>query len=399
MTFIDRYLEYATPQTGAPRQYHFYAAYAILATVIGRRATYHGAGGAKGPNLWMVILGPSSMAYKSTVTNIMSGVLREFYEPQAKEFLLPSSGSFESFVEVLSERSQGILINDEFVSVLDWMDKKYNGELTGLLTKLYDYGSHTFTRRVGTRKNAQTYTITDPFINAFYCSTFEWFNQKMNEGLIMGGFIPRHILIHVDAPSTMVPITPPADLALRDSLVSTLSEINTLPLGPMDYTPQAKKAFIDWYKELVPRISKDANSMLQPILHRRMADTHKFAMVHAAMRSSPLEMNMDDLDKATRITEDLIQMAAFIVGGKINLNPFQAARQKVLDLITRYQHLNGVEGAPRHLILKYAKMKARDFDEIIQTLEQEGLIEIIPTKLTGGRPSSHYRLTEQLVEA
>lgn len=398
MTFIQKYLDFASPQTGAPRQYHFYAAYAILSTLIGRRATYHGAGGAKGPNLWMVILGPSSMAYKSTVTNIMAGVLRQFYEPRAKEFILPSSGSYESFVEVLSERPQGILINDEFVSIIDWINKKYNAEMTGLLTKIYDYGANTLTRRVGTRKNAQTYTITDPFVNAFYCSTFEWFNQKLDEGLIMGGFIPRHILIHVNEPSKEIPRTPAPDLLLRDSLLTDLDALDKLPFGQMDYTKQAGTAFDDWFMEYVPRVTKGASAMLQPIIRRRLTDTHKFAMIHAALRGSPREMSLEDLETAMTITENLVQNAAEIVGDKINLNPFQAARQKILDLITRFQSANGVEGAPHHLVIRYAKMRSDEFQKLVDTLVSENRIDSVQTK-GGGRPAVHYKLTEDTHDA
>lgn len=395
MTFINDYLDYATPQTGAPRQYHFYAAYAILATVIGKRATYHGAGGPKGPNLWMVVLGPSSMAYKSTVTNIMSNILRDFYEPKALSFSLPSSGSYESFIEILSERPQGIIINDEFVSAIDWMNKTYNGELTGLLTKIYDYGAHTLTRRVGTRAKAQTYTITDPFVNAFYCSTFEWFNAKLNESLVIGGFVPRHILIHVDEPSTEIPRTPPADLNLRDNLIETLNQINDLPFGPMDYTKQAGAAFDDWFKEYVPSVTKDAPPLLQPMIRRRLTDTHKFAMIHAVLRGSPNEIILSDLTPAISITESLVQCAASIVSGKITFNEFQQNRQRVIDIIARFQSINGTEGAPRHMSLKSSKLRVDDFDRIIHTIEQENIIEIIESQGPKGRKAQYYKLLEE----
>lgn len=399
MNFIDQYLEYATPQTGAPRQYHFYAAYAILSTVIGKRATYHGAGGAKGPNLWMVILGPSSMAYKSTVTNIMSGVLREFYEPKTKEFMLPSSGSYESFVEILSERPQGILIKDEFISIIDWINKTYNSELLGLLTTLYDFGSHSLTRRVGTRQKAQTYTITEPFVNAFYCSTFEWFNEKIQESSITGGFIPRHILIHVDSPSKEIPRTPQPNWMLRDNLVQELNQINNLPFGQMDYSTQAGNAFDEWFMDYVPRVTKDAHSLLQPVIRRRLTDTHKFAMIHAILRGSVSEINMDDLNTAIQITESLIINASYIFGGKITFNPFQAARQKILDIITKLQHRNGIEGAPRSLVFRSAKISARELDQIIETLVAEDQILVNTSKSAVGRPSVHYKIIDSYQES
>lgn len=393
MTFIQKYLDYASPQTGAPRQYHFYAAYAILSTLIGRRATYHGAGGAKGPNLWMVILGPSSMAYKSTVTNIAVGLLRNYYEPLAKEVMIPSSGSYESFVEALVERPQGIMVNDEFVSIMDWINKDYNGELLGLLTKLYDYGAKTFTRRVGTRSKAQTYTITEPFINAFYCSTFEWFNDKMSEKLVMGGFIPRHILVHVNEPSREIPRTPPADLLVRDSLLGDMEVLDKIPFGQMDYTEQAGRAFDEWFMEYVPRVTKDASAMLQPVIRRRLTDTHKFAMIHAALRGSPNEMTLTDLETAMTITENLVQNAAEILTGKITMNPFQASRQKVLDIIEKLQSRNGVEGSPRQFVIRYAKMSARELDQIIETLESEDMITVTRSKVSG-KSAVHYKLTE-----
>ena len=161
--FISEYVEYALPQTAASRKYHIFMAYMLVSQCIGTKATYHGFGGVKSPNLWINVLGPSSMGFKSTVLRIGSDLLHEVFADMP--YRLPNDGSSESFIECLDIQRKGIILSDEFVNLLQWMEKDYSWSLLGLLTNLYDQPRN-YIRRVGTRDKAKTYNLGGVFINA-----------------------------------------------------------------------------------------------------------------------------------------------------------------------------------------------------------------------------------------
>ena len=68
-------------------------------------------------------------------------------------------------------------------------------------------------------------------------------------------------------------------------------------------------------------------------------------------------------------------------------NPFHADCQKALQKLQAEP--NGE--LPHSVLLKRMKMKARDFRDLVQTLEQRGDIQCVQQS-TSGRPGQFYRL-------
>lgn len=375
--FIEEYVSYAEPQTAASRKYHVFMAYSILSQVIGRRALYHGFGGMKGPNLWFAILGPSSMGFKSTVLRIGSDILFEVYKGVIGDHIpyrLPNGGSYESFVECVDIQREGIILSDEFVNLLQWMEKDYSRELMTLLTSLYDQPP-TFTRRVGTRDKAKTYDLGSTYVNIFSLSTIEWFNKRLKEEMIVGGFLPRFILVKDEANPKILPITPKPDYELKNKLVASLQGLRSMELGTMDYEPAAFEIYNEWYtNSLVPRTHK-ASFRLNPFYHRRASDVHKFAMIHAILRGS-LQMNKEDIDSAILIIEQVLEDTAFIVNEKIALDSYQKDRDKVLTLISKIsKEDNNNRGARHSTVLSQSHLQSFIFKRVIDSLIEEEVIE------------------------
>ncbi len=390
MKFIDDYIAYAKSQTAAPPIYNFFMAYALLATVIGRRATYHGAGGKKGCNLWFVVIGKSSMAFKSTMFNIGIDIMREVYRDRTNSIMLPNDGSYESFIEELSENAHGFIAHDEFANFMEWQERTYNAGLTGLLTTLYD-GPDMFTRRVGTRDKKRLYEIKEPLVNIFCCSTIDWFSKHLTEERIMGGFLYRFCLVKNTSDSTCIPRTLPRNESLRNELVWALEKIKNMPLGPMDYTPDAGAKFDAWYKDwLWPRM-KDATPLTASLYSRRATDTHKFAMIHAILRGDTSRMNLDDLDQAIQITKSLIAGGEEILNKEVSLNENASARNKIISIIKERHNGNG--GVPRSVVMRYSRMSKREFDDAIATLLESDIIAQDTHRAEGvDKPTTFYKM-------
>ncbi len=393
MNFIQKYMKYAEPQTGAPRIFHYYMGYALLAQVVNRRATYGGAGGAKGCNLWFILIGPSSLAFKSTVYRIGVDILKEVFRDAPHNIMLPSSGSVEAFVERLAEDPFGIIAREEFAALMEWADRSYNSGLFQLLTEIYDFNG-SYHHRVGTRDKKKDYAITDPFVNIVCCSTIDWLGEKLNENRINGGFLHRFNLIH--APSCPKPpaITPPRDEALRQELVWELERIKGLSLGAMDYTPEARAKFVDWFDNWIWPRQQKATSMSTSNMQRRVTDCHKFAMLNAILRGETKHIDIQDVTDAISISSNIIQSACNILDHRLALNTFDQKKVKLMDLIQKFSK----EGRTlKSDVMKHMRLGKREYDDMESSLEESGVIEISKEKPDGvGRPPTYYKAIREI---
>ena len=397
MNFVEKYLSFAEPLTEAPRTFHYYMGYMILSMGVGRRVRYSRAGSlSMAPNLWMIFLGTSSLTKKSTTLRIgTEHVLRHVFKEMP--FKYPAEGSHEAFVELMSERPEGLMAHSEFASLMNWLRRDYNSGLMSLLTDLYDQQPD-YERRVGTRDKKKSFVIKNPFVNIVSCSTLEWFNQSLeDESAIQGGFLPRFILV-VDKSGKDLPMTPPPDFLLRDKLVDELQMIQERYEEPLDltYEPAAAKMHDEWYVNFKRARINGAPSGVSSFNSRRQSDLHKFAMLNCVMRGGST-MTVADLDGAIGIVEQLSEYVSEVISGKLAFTPYQVTRQKVMDLIEKFSAGNG--GAPRKKVMQYAKIKVREFEEIISSLDAEGAISIQEKKGENGKKMLSYKPVAQEEEA
>src|SRR5690606_611404 len=61
---LARYLDVFGPTTDAPYQYHVFSAFALMASLLGRRVWVRDGAGKLYPNLFVLLLGPSSLYRK-----------------------------------------------------------------------------------------------------------------------------------------------------------------------------------------------------------------------------------------------------------------------------------------------------------------------------------------------
>lgn len=390
MNFVERYMKFAEPLTEAPRTFHFYMAYVILSQVIGRRLYYEGAGSFPlSPNLWVVLIGASSITKKSTTLRIATDhVMRHIF---ADEFRVAAEGSHEGFMEDLEKKPSCLIAHAEFANLMGWLNKDYNASLLGALTDLYDQPL-VYRRRVGTRKDARTYEIKEPFINIATCSTIDWFNKSIKEDAVTGGFLPRFNIVIEKADTKDIPQTPPIDKGLQADLIHELSGILAQHQTPraIRYAKPALDLYCAWYIDFKKKL-RAANYMAIPFYSRRMSDLHKFAMLNAVMRGAN-EMNIDDLENAFGIVEQICEYTDELMGQKIAFTPFQADRKKVLEIIERMGNSNG--GAQHSQVLKASKMKIRDFNEIILGLKEDESIQVSDSRTVAGKKITHYKIQE-----
>ena len=177
-TFLDLYLQYATEQTDAPRIFHEYLAYFILSSVIGK--SIHTKFGYKDlyPNLYLLLIAPSSIHRKSWSQNMAIHIIREIH----RDILIPDCSSRESFIAEFADKERtphetGVFKIDEFKGFMDRM--KNNNYFSGFIQDLSSmYDGDPVRRRKGV-DNVETYTIEKPFLNITAACSTDWLNQAI----------------------------------------------------------------------------------------------------------------------------------------------------------------------------------------------------------------------------
>ena len=393
MNFIERYVKFAEPLTEAPRQFHYYMAYMLLSCAVNRRAWYSGAGSFDiSPNLWFILIGPSSITKKSTMLNI---ALRHILAHTNIEFeKYPQGGSQENFLETLSEKPMGIIAHSEFMSFMDWVNRDYNAGLVSILSDIFDQPP-LVTRSVGTRGKRTDYRIEKPFVNIATVTNIEWMNDCLKETKIIGGFIPRFNLILSNDDEKSIPETPEPNEQLRKELIWELENINTSTFGKMTYDPQAKKANNEWYNEFKDKFIRGAPANLVPCLDRRRSDLHKFAMLNCIMRNEGKScnvMNLEDFSKAVDTIANITNFTTQVICDKITYNQYQSNRQKIIEMVKKIAGTNG--GCPHSVLLRVSKIKGKDLRDHMEDLVEDGTITTEQDK-SGARIKILYHINEK----
>lgn len=115
---LEDYEAYWIPTTDAPRVYLVAGALVVVAAIVESKVYLPFGGDRLNPNLWALILGPSSFYRKSTCITKARRTIARLSEKDQQSILLPDEFSREAFLKRLSERGQGLLTYSEFSGAL-----------------------------------------------------------------------------------------------------------------------------------------------------------------------------------------------------------------------------------------------------------------------------------------
>jgi len=152
------------------------------------------------------------------------------------------------------------------------------------------------------------------------------------------------------------------------------------------YSPEAAKMMADFRAE--QKREAPAYDELGPLWSRARENAGKLALIHACWTNSEQPIvETDSARWAVQVTRHVVRQTIWRASLSLVDNPFHAECQKVLQKLQK-----APSGELSHSrLLKRMKMKAREFRELIQTLEQRRDIEPV-RQSTSGRPGLFYRL-------
>jgi hypothetical protein len=356
---LKDYLGYALPLTDAPAQYHLFVGLTLVAVSLANRLWIPFGAQRLYPNLWTVILGPTSFFRKTSSI----GIGRTILERLEEHSVLPDEFSPERLYEKLSQKPTGLITWSEFGGALASFERSYMQGVKEFLADLFD--CRPLYRR---ELKGRQFEIKNPSISILAASTPEWLRSRLKEDDIRGGFFPRFIYIPASQKERSIAIPPEKDIRLENNIATQLNRLRKLE-GPADLS-LIKPFYEEWYGIHEAELTgQEDGDLLSGFWTRLSIYLLKFALIYHVAEAGDLRIGESALNKALLLTTWLKKGIKDTLGKDLVFGKDQRDKAKVLRIIEREP------GVPHSVALKRSKMLSRYFQPVIDTLIAEGSVE------------------------
>jgi hypothetical protein len=377
MNFLQIYKAYAGEITDAPPNYHDFVGIAVAGIAMGNRCYLPFGDSRIYPNIWLILLGDSSYSRKTTSINIGKRLLSEL----CPERIYPNEFSQERIQRVLETNPAGAFFFSEFISLMGLLNRDYMSGTKGFLADLFDCP---YTYRRETEKGQ--IKIENPAVSIISCTTQSWFIERMKESDILGGFLPRFIVVMPEKKSSSIPIPPEADRDKRRELLRELKALQGIE-GVFSIDDAARKYFSDWYSTLM---DFPFNHRTDAFVNRIQVYTLKFAMILNAIGGGGLSISKESVSRAVEIMWRVCQSLTRLDQDELVFGRVQQNMKKITDCLKRNGRL------PKSILLKNTHLSSKEFLEASNTLTESEVIRIVKTK-TATKPIEYYEIIGEII--
>jgi hypothetical protein len=304
--WIELFLSY-TQHLEAPPIWRKWAAISTVASTLERKVWIKTSKGDLYPNLYTLLVGAPGTG-KSITISVAEEFLRELEDPTGPHGLhiSPTSMTMASMVDALEAAKRSIIRpgaippHIEYNSLIILADElsalihEYNREFMAGLTKIYDGGVYSQTRR-GANLNIK---IPAPQLNILAGTTPSALCQFMPEGAWDQGFASRIVMVYSgdrhlsDIFDDEVRVLASSD---RLAMAADLRSIGSL-FGQIKLAPEAIAAFRDWREAGEP--PTPTHPKLTHYCSRRTAHLLKLCAVSSAARTNTMLISLEDFQQA-----------------------------------------------------------------------------------------------------
>jgi hypothetical protein len=411
--FLQKYLSITDKVTDAQHGAKLTAILPALAVNIGNRVYMHNSGSKIFPNVWSVVIGPSSTTRKTTVINLAKETMSAFEEgiyqkdigDYEKETLLLTNTTLSKMLNLLSIQPCRLFIHNEISGFLSEMNKQYNAGMKQTITDLYDGTSRSYFSREHKEK------IKDPSLSIMSASTEGWFLSLLgNKSEQLSGFTQRFLYcviknVDIDELNTDYKegYEQTNELNQYEEMYLTMRQIKgshnlRLSTQAIEYRNQAFKAKLKYAQSL-------KNEALLSYF-TRIYDGYffKFCMLFSLYEQWQAVKEFIEHDAVSeffvhyKVTQETAQQAFYLCDYYFeNTIPLLKAlsdqnklgdEKKFANLLR--ERFNGV--ATHSQIMTYGHFNAKDMKTIVDTLLEMNIIEMENTNNGKGKKAYRYKL-------
>lgn len=386
--WVYRYITYARECTDAPHDYHEAHAFALLSLATqGLRADLATHPGGLATNLYLLILGQSSLMRKSTAMDIAAEI---------QDRALPGSRMSENFTpggleEEMAERSDkpSVIYSDEFTGIIEKMH--HNPFMAGLrpfLLTMYKGGNWKYTRRAKAGKKDEI-SISNGHLSVVGNIT-PAISKRLTESDVTDGFLARFGIV--------APIGKPnrqrlfdikqLDRSRRADVWTELERIRHMALDAKEHPPnvdfegEALKVIDDFQGALETKQKRMDDTAI--VMTERLGDMAiKCAMLVAAgrpngFRTSRLWVTFQDTSQAVELMWKWMGWAVDFAGTLSH-----SKMDGYIKRVIRWLEEHGGE-APRWDVCRRLGFDKRMADDVQLTMIDHDLIKVRETETVNG---------------
>jgi len=381
--FLRHYVEYCTSLSDAPPIAHLAGALALVATVLGNRVQGPGfAGQPIRPNLYLTFIAPSGARKSSVMGRVVHFLLQT---PAAGSRLMSSSGSKEGWFDELLRNPSRLMRVDEFVGLLNQLDRQHNKGAKDFLTELFANNKIPDV----TRKNGSQ-SVQNPAVTIMAGCTPSQLEEFAKRSDFASGFLARFLFLPATVEAAAPRRIPKPRPDVEAAIVARLSWMCSLT-GDITFDDTINERLCVWADRFKQEERNEAGDAIGQ-LNRAYDFAIKLAMVMQVAETEPgaalwRDLDPDVVERAITLTEWLIKRTMRLVNHDLAASDHERDLRLVLRTIER------AGGTMARYALRRAirHLKGRDFDDVVGQLLLGGEIEQ-GEQATSGRSVTVYRL-------
>lgn len=401
MDLIDLYIEYGHESTDAPTIYHKALGYFVVSSLLGRFVkiitSYSPTGLA--PNLWVLLIGPSRIARKTTAMRLAVNVVK-VVEPN---LVMPASFTPEALYEMFNNMSSGdavVWVKDELGGFFKTLEKRYMYGVREILSSIYTgHGEVRKLRNLTLRIPDNLYVTA---VGTMPTPPHEYLSEEDFEG----GFMNRWILAYATRREYRLPLLHQSIKAetLFKEIVQTIKEYENALLSLTPVLSPTKEA-IDKLEEYDREVDHQLEIMEQTspasLFKMYYAETPTLLMKMSVLRrlargdydpSGIITIGLEDVSKA------LDDLRLFVDGARQVIDDVQSSpkakpvvtEEKALERIVSYISSKREQGASYSELLLKTRILSKDLKEYLITLMEQDRIVCVRLAQLRGRPSLRF---------
>jgi hypothetical protein len=406
---IDLCYEYLSESTDSPSIFNLATSYWLASTLLGRYARLVTAYATRGiaPNLWIMLIGPSRISRKTTVTRLV----REVVEELAPELLTAESFTPEALYELFSYLHDGdsiAWVRDEFNMFFIMLKKKYMFGVREVLNLLYMGLSERRKLRDKEFRIPRLYvTILGnlPSPPHIYITDIDFYS----------GFMNRFLLVYATEREKRYPLVHISDKAqsLRKELIEGYRQFLE-DYGDSIMTVSPDSSAISMLDEYDYRVEEELKALEREnpttLWKLYLAETPQFLLKMSILRRiarppiSPgiVVVEAQDVQKAMDDLQRFLDVAKLVVEDvETGAMPAPVLTQekaiaRIYNLISSRKH----QGISKSELLLKSGISAKELNEILITLaEQEKIVTVRKETKLRGRPGLWFWAAEYKAHA
>ena len=377
--YIQEYIRYGETVTDSYPDYWFAGGLFGLSVVVNRNAVIKLRQGSIYSNMWVNLLGLSSLARKSTAIDKTDLIIAAAnVDPSCK---MPDEFSPEAMIEMLDRQPRAYMIKDESAGLLAVMKKDYMRGLKDALMQLYDGKDINRELRTSRRKTDKTsFQVRNPYLCIMLATTPGSFAANTELLDVISGWMPRFMHFYPNhTKDRWLPLeegVPENDLlsaGCQARLIKIKSEFYDL-VEPrvMHLSDEASAYFVAWQKAREGELVEAKDDRRAQFYSRLAVYALKMSMLFTIGRAdykNGMEISLDHLQEACRLVDVYFMPMAMAVADLVG----KASDKNQLDRVVTVLTARGGKITTKEL-MRATHLKKKDMDECLDSLEESGEI-------------------------